>query len=647
MPNAKASAQFHQGVYRLKKNWNPKNEAKFSSSEPSSSIEPPVSELPSSESPQIPTFTFVANNGPSTSPASMDRKRIRAHVMRDYKRKESIAKKQKSNVTWKEVVVLPKPSVSFIQPSKNKRRDVERQSKEEISSPADDIAITSNWGKQLVRENNGRQNNIGNTLLSGIKTAGAAGGMSMDARMFEYFQQFILGSAFLNSPVFLSSTPVPPSLGKYYVGRYLRTNYSLSIGQLWCQNYPIEPTFTLQLISSKAFETSTTSPLFDAVCASGALWIIMKQGFSPQILDVNSLQPSHAAKVLRNAMYHKNKALQLLRANIADPVKATRDDTIIAITLLRTLEAMLDDPTAVSVHTEGFEKLIMARGGVEDLDGSFLTDVVLHDTKWSMINQKKLTLPLPSRWNSIFEELTLEYVPCSVGVEYLGSRFQDPGIATMLYPELNKCLILLQRITDALEGAPSAELPEVLIPIAEHKLLIVADYTSSSGTAMLLGEPIRIAFMIFLQTAIWSILPVFALANPLVTNLYAAFVRIPYDIYPLDLRLWILLLGFYSAGVASEFKEDDWFAIALLKERTWFGERLLEEKAKFRLNEWSEVRRRVSGFMYTERAYGQAWERMWVRLAKMECCWCMGQSHRIMRDEEALQREEARLWERR
>lgn len=346
--------------------------------------------------------------------------------------------------------------------------------------------------------------------------------------------------------------------------------------------------------------------LMNAICFTGALHQIVCQMNS---LDMSAVKPqSIEQKSLQNAMKHKAKTLAEMNKALSDNKQAISNASLVCVSLLRGLEGVTGDRDAITAHTYGLKRMVELRGGLDNIDDLLAADILTSDTKVCLIDLSQPSFPLSPSWQERYRQLSAtEFIPHSPSLTYLGYRFFDPDIASILDPEMLQILHYFRHLINYVEQTASKEkqLPNDTYTSGEfltaESLLLSFPYEGHSILNMngRIQECCRIAVLLYSNSALWNIPSYFALKQGLVRNFRNALKELDLEdcqaCFP-DLLLWLLFLGSWASEQQLE--------------RTWYVHRLARVVQNLGLVTWEDTRLQLQGFFYVDRLLNKPWGRL-------------------------------------
>jgi hypothetical protein len=343
--------------------------------------------------------------------------------------------------------------------------------------------------------------------------------------------------------------------------------------------------------------TNTGDAAFlQAVCLGGVLY-----------RDILRATPSTSKSELSPAsLYHRTECYRLLNEQLRDKYNATKDSSIMTVSLLRMLEGASGNFSAKAAHTSGLLKMLELRGGLEKLPSRLVADLYIGDVKFADIDLRP-TFPLTEHWRTQFENLSAEKFRPTPDLVSIGvGIFNNDAVTKNLSPRLLKCLHALRNLYNIIDKTDSIrDTDHILFKhiedsiITEHRLCSLPfEEDEPSALENALQECVRISALIYSNIGMWTAPPAFGITGILARRLKSGILR-------LDLRnsfwhgllVWMLLMGAY---ISTGQHDQRWFLTKLAF--------LAEIK---NLKEWSEVRLLLKEFFYTDEMLGKALELIW------------------------------------
>ncbi|KAL3484312.1 hypothetical protein BJX62DRAFT_218866 [Aspergillus germanicus] len=316
----------------------------------------------------------------------------------------------------------------------------------------------------------------------------------------------------------------------------------------------------------------------------------------------NGVDPQVAQKTYRNCLRLRGRVLGTLKDIMEEPKKAVAEATTLIIASLASGEAVRGNFQSLTIHMKGLQRLVHLLGGVENLDHGALGKIYECDVRNAALNNTRPTFAMSTRFrreilqNERFFQAREPY-PIPSRLYQLGKSFFTAPWYAHLDSTIRAYTQVLHRLTVHYEEAqlnPSIITPtdNDLFLVFDHQLLSTA-YESREDD---LHEPLRLAFLIYVNIRIWHFQGIPLTQYPAValqTSIEVPFTYLQ-ETAP-DLLFWMLWIG----GLASRGAES----------RTWFVENLRTVAQQLGLEHWIAARIVLGGFFYTDQ-YGWQGEKV-------------------------------------
>lgn len=348
---------------------------------------------------------------------------------------------------------------------------------------------------------------------------------------------------------------------------------------------PVSPASSNLCCSAAVQENSPA--LLHAICFTAAAHeaAVQTEFLGPHDMFSASLPSSNTQQ---DAFRYKSSTLKLLSKEFSEVSRIT-EATILCVAMLLATEAIIGDSTGLTVHTKGLIQIIKLFGGYDRLTAPVAARVNFVDIKAAIAQQRQPLFPLCPDFHR----------PCAV----LEISFLCPTFAAYLSLHIQHYLLLTQRLTLAAHRPASNTLssPSSLHDFLslEHALLSLP----SSHSLTPLDNAVRIALLLYTNTALWTPPLYFVWVLALLAQLKAAILTLEVHTVGVpqyeELVLWMTFLGGYVSSATSQV------------EAAWWGRRLRDVVGRMGVRTWWQAREVVGEILYIENVYGEAWEEFW------------------------------------
>lgn len=347
--------------------------------------------------------------------------------------------------------------------------------------------------------------------------------------------------------------------------------------------------------------------LLHAICFQAAAYLAVVGTPRPlrQTLFKYQRAPEGAEK---DTLYHRVATLSTLRSLLSsgESHPFVLRTSILCVAILLAAEAMMGTFDGLESHTQGLQRLVTVFGGIHALPASMISQVQLADVKAATAQRRLPSFKLEPYIMQHAQQRARLLVPTTIGessTTNFGLSFTKPYLLTRLCPALLQCISHAKSLTlvnsnssGGNQFTSSLKIDDFIL--LDHSLLSLRDHQTLST----LEECVRLALLLFSNTALWQIPPYFNWVISLVTELKSTLLltgRHSMINEQQELFLWVSLLGLYAVPKSNA------------ADRRWWSHRVREFAARLNLTSWKDAREVVSTFAYIDKIYGSAWEEMW------------------------------------
>ncbi|KAI9735902.1 MAG: hypothetical protein M1834_001368 [Cirrosporium novae-zelandiae] len=554
-------------------------------------------------------FAFVSHNEKSSGKKgddAIDRKLIRMHVMREFRRKQRSGKKQGQQLAKTMV-----PLSDFYHCKQGSTVTFPPVFKKSLSS-----SERSQWIPCL-----------GPTCPFCATWMSSSG--SRTPSMSEYFSNILFTESLKSStstssrPDFIELDFPPPQslLGAGYTDPFQTGSVKLDsrmhgyfhyFGTVFCVDiYPFDPKNLRSLWWSAAWQEPA---MLLGIMWTAAAYQAAKAGYEPNIDGLLEAQKM-GYKPAVDCVKYKIQAWKAIHETIMDPTRALQDDFITTIAFLRGVECFGGDVDSIRVHNQGLIRLVELRGGLDNLPHLTVSKIFTGDIKTSVLTSEKPVFMINDVWRRETHNaylLDLERVrsvcPRGHGMECLATGFLRKHISIHLHSDLLKILNDLRTLVlytedckssnelNALQDGPYANDPYIEI---EHRIISFY-FDNCYQTDDHMQECFCLALLLFSNMTFWGglFLTVTFLRSQsrlLKESLLRLELNFPRQSYP-ELFFWMFFMG----ALTAEETEKMWFVRQLASVGKYLG-----------LYEWTDVETLLSNFFYVDRVFKASFSRLW------------------------------------
>lgn len=315
-----------------------------------------------------------------------------------------------------------------------------------------------------------------------------------------------------------------------------------------------------------------------------------------------------------STLRYKALALRTLSARITHSPRITEAD-ILCITVFLFTESLAGDQVAVKAHFEGLTRLIRAYGGPDRLSPIITTHIQLASFMAAQAQQTVPIAPLPTTFKHRFDRISATtFHSNDSSLLRMGSTFLSP-LCHELCHRLRKCLRYMRHVLVWIEHVHAntkileSEWIETLVILTHTLISLPHEHEHEHHYPLTkLEESVRLALLLYCDTALWRFSPWISWVKSVVTALREAVCSCLLSplsspsVAHLELRLWILVLSLQACEPGLVGEEG--------RMRMWWVEHIRLTAMQLGVREWSEARYVFRGFFYVERVCG-GWEAAW------------------------------------
>jgi hypothetical protein len=328
-----------------------------------------------------------------------------------------------------------------------------------------------------------------------------------------------------------------------------------------------------------------------------------------------------------DALYHKSQTLCKLRnaLNSNENRQVAAETTVLCVAILLTAEATMPKDNSIENHTDALVRLVRASGGLNALSSMTASMIQLADMKAAIAQRRVPSFALQPhllRRAQNYTRLANSSISEDFNIANFGLGFAKPSLLPQLHPALLLAVAQARHLALAVSGSTKSSRPPQMPDIddfiaLEHSLLSLRGHHSLSP----LDECVRLALLLFSNSALWRIPPFFNWMTSLVNELDITLERLDWRSNVeerAELLLWISLLGRYAVRMGTEQQRRRWSErvsdVASRIEATSWKEVSCELQKKVKGVERiraRDIRQVVHTFAYVDDVYGHAWEEIW------------------------------------
>ncbi|KAE8359462.1 hypothetical protein BDV27DRAFT_149572 [Aspergillus caelatus] len=316
------------------------------------------------------------------------------------------------------------------------------------------------------------------------------------------------------------------------------------------------------------------------------------------------------SSLLLDTFHHRGETIRLVNEGLSDPVKASSDSLIAAVSTLLTIEIASGNPDYLKIHLAGLRQMVALRNSLADVPPDIRFQISWTDIRVACMAFTKPIFPFlryarPAHFTIAppNEDLVKTASALNSLIE-IPSIFGD-GMSKIIYDlselvwyaEWVKSGQNYQEIDDETEGYFNTEVIYVEYALHMDRYLETGE---PKGDANIEGC-VRLACLLFHNGTIWEFYPqigpvfpkpVSALRLALATTIPAGF----FQMLP-EVLIWVLFVGAWSSQ--------------LLPERTFFVTELAAAVRRQGIQSWQELRSLLLNFFYVDRVHQTVLRGLW------------------------------------
>ncbi|KAJ5834522.1 hypothetical protein N7447_000548 [Penicillium robsamsonii] len=317
------------------------------------------------------------------------------------------------------------------------------------------------------------------------------------------------------------------------------------------------------------------------------------------------------SQLVIDTFHHRGETIRLVNEGLSDPVKASSDVLIAAVSTLLTIEIASGNPDYLKIHLAGLRQMIALRKNFDDVPSDVRFQISWTDIRVACMAHAKPIFPFirytrPARFSLI---------PPNDDVALLSTRLfpllKIPGIFGEAMPQIVYDLLELSWYAEWIKGNTGyKEFNEETEDYFNTEVLHV-EYQLHTDRYTATGQEkgdnsiegcTRLALLLFHNSAIWNFYPMIGqlLPKPIQALRIALEATIPSGLFALcrDLLIWQLFMGAACS-------------LTLPSERAFFVAELGNAARLQGLQSWQEVRAILLGFFYVDRIHLPMLRQIW------------------------------------
>ncbi|PWY91207.1 hypothetical protein BO70DRAFT_392855 [Aspergillus heteromorphus CBS 117.55] len=554
-------------------------------------------------------------------------KRIRSHVMSEHNRKKRLenTKRYKSK-TWKHLAFQPVETTasssssataasSTSPPGPSHKQTVTESPSFGTRITSDSSSSGSSSPEQRHKEEPDNALVVTNVASHPAVSAGTVDNYSLEAPSHNALTPVQPASPW----VYLGSGGSDPFNAMHTVmsdrmGRHLQHFFDLTQ-----QAYPLQRRYGPKLRAHwMTLVQHDPASLHACICVAASNSALAAGEFP--LTDPNKRRSS---VLLLDTFHHRGETIRLVNEGLSDPIKASSDELIAAVSILLTIEIASGNADYLKIHLAGLRQMVGMRNTFADVPPDVRFQISWTDIRVACMAGSKPIFPFiryarPS-------QLTL--IPPNEDLAPIASRLiQLIEIPGMFGDAIPKTIYDLAELTWYCEWIKSSPQYQDFDDETENYFnteVISVEYSLHTDRFTATGGVkdeatiegcVRLACLLFHNTAIWGFYPDIApvFPKPITTLRVALENTILSGYFQLcrDVLVWILFTGACSAR--------------LMPERGFFVSQLIPVVREEGIQTWQELRALLLGFFYVDRCYlvqlRELWDEIQGRVrAPQEC----------------------------
>ncbi|KAI3152036.1 transcriptional regulator family: Fungal Specific TF [Penicillium roqueforti] len=317
------------------------------------------------------------------------------------------------------------------------------------------------------------------------------------------------------------------------------------------------------------------------------------------------------SQLVIDTFHHRGETIRLVNEGLSDPVKASSDVLIAAVSTLLTIEIASGNPDYLKIHLAGLRQMIALRKNFDDVPSDVRFQISWTDIRVACMAHAKPIFPFvrytrPAR---------LSLIPPNDDVALLSTRLfpllKIPGIFGEPMAQIVYDLLELSWYAEWIKGNTGyKEFNEETEDYFNTEVLHV-EYQLHTDRYTMTGQVkgdnsiegcTRLALLLFHNSAIWNFYPMIGqlLPKPIQALRIALEATIPSGLFALcrDLLLWQLFMGAACS-------------LTLPSERAFFVSELANAARLQGIHSWQEARSILLGFFYVDRIHLPMLRQIW------------------------------------
>ncbi|KAJ5988712.1 hypothetical protein N7481_003922 [Penicillium waksmanii] len=312
-----------------------------------------------------------------------------------------------------------------------------------------------------------------------------------------------------------------------------------------------------------------------------------------------------------DTFHHRGETIRLVNEGLSDPVKASSDELIAAVSALLTIEIASGNPDYLKIHLAGLRQMIGLRKNFADVPPDVRFQISWTDIRVACMAMTRPIFPFVRSSRPM--GLTLS--PPNDDIALLATRLlplvKIPGIFSDVFAKIIYDLLELTWYAEWIKGSTGYKNFNEETEDYFNFEVVYVEYALHSDRYTPTGQAkgdnsmegcVRLACLCFHNSAIWTFYPMIAplLPKPITALRAALEATIPSGVFALcrDLLIWLLFIGAACSQV-------------MPSERAFFVSELATACRLHGVTSWQEARSILLGFFYVDRAHLHMLRQIW------------------------------------
>ncbi|RAL11329.1 uncharacterized protein BO97DRAFT_435317 [Aspergillus homomorphus CBS 101889] len=309
-----------------------------------------------------------------------------------------------------------------------------------------------------------------------------------------------------------------------------------------------------------------------------------------------------SSALLLDTFHHRGETIRLVNEGLSDPIKASSDELIAAVSILLTIEIASGNPDYLKVHLAGLRQMVGMRNTFADVPPDVRFQISWTDIRVACMASTKPIFPFIRYARPLHLALRPPHKDLEPTASRLVQLMEIPGIFGDALPKTILDLVELTWYSEWIKSGPSYQDFDEETEDYFNTEVLQVEYALHTDRFTSTGEVkgdatiegcIRLACLLFHNNVIWNFYPAVApvFPKPIINLRLALETTMGAGYFELcrDVLIWILFIGATSSG--------------LLPDRAFFVNELIAALRQEGIQSWQELRALLFGFFYVDRCY--------------------------------------------